>query len=519
MAGSEYGNNHGNNHGNREPVQYNIKMVDHLDSREILEALRDPGVQPAEDIVRQAGRRGIWKRSWEKLAMLEGRPSPLEDGPSSINEGRPHTGQYDESHTRAMNFALDLSRKTSVEAQKDFLEIQQALHPERAPARWEDLKRRAPDAFGKDWDPAEMAARKESERPQFSTPEIIDTMGEDFARRTEDAREHRSLIQDFQSMRPDDWQKKLTALAQVEQDTLDAGRHLAYQALMDQDPQALDRARETMANAISSFRVNLETGVLDDSIINFIPEQHPVGKDHDQNAYERTAYVFQMAALLEHRTGFPDQEAREFLAEATVARDLSAIRYGCRFGLDQSQNPELQEAIHDISDKIFQHDLGRLRSGLTETMAEGDLQQTAQQYGLIQQAADQLQAVASASQQDPEKLGWNLKEATGQKSEELTELLTQMFRNGSQEVYQYLHDTVMALPEHQDGLQKIMTERAEFHIMQAAISFRESPGNPQQAGEPEHVKDGYQHFRRGVMLGELSQPGRVEACLAYAQDE
>ena len=79
-----------------------------------------------------------------------------------------------------MNFALDLSMKASGEAQKDFLEIQQALHP-KGHARWEDLKRRAPDAFGKDWDPAEMAARKESERPQFSMSEIIDTMGEDFA--------------------------------------------------------------------------------------------------------------------------------------------------------------------------------------------------------------------------------------------------------------------------------------------------------------------------------------------------
>ena len=179
MAGSGYGNSY----RDREPVQYSVKMAEHLDSREILEAYRDPHVQPAEDVGRQGGRRDIWNRSWEKLA-LEGRPGPLEHGPSSINEGRLYTGQYGESHTRAMNFALDLSMKASVEAQKDFLEIQQALHPERALARWEDLKRRAPDAFGKDWDPAEMAARKESARPQFSMSEIIDTMGEDFARRT-----------------------------------------------------------------------------------------------------------------------------------------------------------------------------------------------------------------------------------------------------------------------------------------------------------------------------------------------
>ena len=181
MAGSEYGNNY----RGREPVQYSVEMVEHLDSREILEAYRDPYVQPAEDVGYQGGRRDIWNRSWEKLA-LEGRPGHLEHGPSSINEDRLYTGQYGESHPRAMNFALDLSMKASVEAQKDFLEIQQALHPERALARWEDLKRRAPDAFGKDWDPAEMAARKESERPQFSMSEIIDTMGEDFARRTQE---------------------------------------------------------------------------------------------------------------------------------------------------------------------------------------------------------------------------------------------------------------------------------------------------------------------------------------------
>ena len=181
MAGSEYGNNY----RGREPTQYSAKVVDHLDSREILEAYRDPDVQPAEDVGCQGGRRDIWNRSWEKLA-LEGRPGHLEHGPSSINEGRLYTGQYGESHRRAMNFALDLSMKASVEAQKDFLEIQQALHPERALARWEDLKRRAPDAFGKDWDPAEMAARKESARPQFSMSEIIDTMGEDFARRTQE---------------------------------------------------------------------------------------------------------------------------------------------------------------------------------------------------------------------------------------------------------------------------------------------------------------------------------------------
>ena len=173
MAGSEYGNNY----RDREPVQYSVGMVEHLDSREILEAYRDPDVQPAEDVGCQGGRRDIWNRSWEKLA-LEGRPGHLEHGPSSINEDRLYTGQYGESHPRAMDFALDLSMKASVEAQKDFLEIQQALHPERALARWEDLKRRAPDAFGKDWDPAEMAARKESARPQFSMSEIIDTMGE-----------------------------------------------------------------------------------------------------------------------------------------------------------------------------------------------------------------------------------------------------------------------------------------------------------------------------------------------------
>ncbi len=181
MAGSEYGKNY----RGREPVQYSVGMVEHLDSREILEVYRDPYVQPAADVGYQGGRRDIWNRSWEKLA-LEGRPGHLEHGPSSINEGRLYTGQYGESHPRAMNFALDLSMKASVEAQKDFLEIQQALHPERALARWEDLKRRAPDAFGKDWDPAEMAARKESERPQFSMSEIIDTMGEDFARRTQE---------------------------------------------------------------------------------------------------------------------------------------------------------------------------------------------------------------------------------------------------------------------------------------------------------------------------------------------
>ena len=159
MAGSEYGNNY----RDREPTQYSAKIVDHLDSREILEAYRDPDVQPAEDVGRQGGWRDIWERTWEKLA-LEGRPGHLEHGPSSINEGRLYTGQYGESHPRAMNFALDLSMKALVEAQKDFLETQQALHPERALARWEDLKRRAPDAFGKDWDPAGMAARKESIR-------------------------------------------------------------------------------------------------------------------------------------------------------------------------------------------------------------------------------------------------------------------------------------------------------------------------------------------------------------------
>jgi hypothetical protein len=100
MAGSEYGNNY----RGREPVQYSVEMVEHLDSREILEAYRDPDVQPAEDVGRQGGRRDIWNRSWEKLA-LEGRPGHLEHGPSSINEGRLYTGQYGESHPRAMNYA------------------------------------------------------------------------------------------------------------------------------------------------------------------------------------------------------------------------------------------------------------------------------------------------------------------------------------------------------------------------------------------------------------------------------
>ena len=71
MAGSGYGNSY----RDREPVQYSVKMAEHLDSREILEAYRDPHVQPAEDVGRQGGRRDIWNRSWEKLA-LEGPARP-----------------------------------------------------------------------------------------------------------------------------------------------------------------------------------------------------------------------------------------------------------------------------------------------------------------------------------------------------------------------------------------------------------------------------------------------------------
>ena len=63
MAGSEYGNSY----LGREPVQYSVKMAEHLDSREILEAYRDPDVQPAEDVGRQGGRRTSGSgpgRSW-----------------------------------------------------------------------------------------------------------------------------------------------------------------------------------------------------------------------------------------------------------------------------------------------------------------------------------------------------------------------------------------------------------------------------------------------------------------------
>ena len=75
MAGSEYGNSY----PGREPVQYSVKMAEHLDSREILEAYRDPYVQPAEDVGYQGGRR--------TSGIEAGRSCPWRAGPAHWSMG------------------------------------------------------------------------------------------------------------------------------------------------------------------------------------------------------------------------------------------------------------------------------------------------------------------------------------------------------------------------------------------------------------------------------------------------
>ena len=75
MAGSGYGNSY----RDREPVQYSVKMAEHLDSREILEAYRDPYVQPAED----SGTRA----DGETSGIGAGRSWPWRAGPATWSTG------------------------------------------------------------------------------------------------------------------------------------------------------------------------------------------------------------------------------------------------------------------------------------------------------------------------------------------------------------------------------------------------------------------------------------------------
>ena len=313
---SEYGRNY-----DEPELRYNPEQLRHTSSRQILEAFRDPEEQPgtpAERVVDQ--RNANWKNGWSDQIPADEKEL----------EGLA-AGDWEPRELRAMRFATDLSVEAEAnlgEFRREFLQMRWQDMPGGNGPETRDERKWMQDAIsehhtrhpGSSWEPGAGAGGPEQES--------------------------RKLLEDIKDEFPDYWQEAYQSVQEVAGDGLELGKHLAYIAIIQNDPRGLDKARKVTDDSMNSFRMDLETRIDDDSIIRFRGPESPNEMEPEHTAWGRMGYLEYMEKLA---GGGP--EASSFMRGVIAERDIREdFREDPRTPFGDAQKPAHQH------DDRFQHE-------------------------------------------------------------------------------------------------------------------------------------------------------------------
>ena len=160
-----------------------------------------------------------------------------------------------------------------------------------------------------------------------------------------------------------DWYRRAGELGNIAQDTLEMGQHLALIAILAEDPQALDQAVRTSADAAQWFTDQVRE--LDPGQDRPRPPTWDPTGEPETMAEERLEYVRRITD--EHQ---PRNEARKAVGSAVIARDLRQVDLLNRDPLWNMERSFARSALRNLNDEVCRYDLTGARKRARQALVQ-----------------------------------------------------------------------------------------------------------------------------------------------------
>ena len=234
---------------------------------------------------------------------------------------------------------------------------------------------------------------------------------------TDLARQHmlatRGISSDYNHERhPDDWITGLEALELANRNCLELGQHLTYLGILNDDENMLATGRRIMGQSENNLTRWLDDDAAGAPIQETLAPENAdwpaVGAELATLAEQRIHYV---EKLVELAGVDPDNErqvaeARQFLAEAVVATDLSEayhqnISYLHEVGAKEGSIPSLMRSISDHTFRDNRSGIGQMMAKMLDSKHQ---EQTEHAYRVLHNMQEQMVAIAYAYDQTGDRL-------------------------------------------------------------------------------------------------------------------
>ena len=273
-------------------------------------------------------------------------------------------------------------------------------------------------------------------------------------------------LHDFIQAHPQDWPQRLDTLTEQANDQLDLGKHLAYRAITQENPETLQRARNILDGAAQNFGYAVADPVIAEEELNaFRPpgEQWNGPRSDPQAAAQSTmAYVTRMAGQNNWGDGYPQDEAARSLTKRTAHRETGNIMNETLSIIRVSGESENNSALQDLCQTAF----AEAQPGLQVSLETRDQDLVTQSYREMGQLQEKLAALAH----NPQPAG---EFPAGQ--------------NVNNELLQFIRESLEQLPPEREGLQAIAARESHRLLRDAEARADNILENDTPASQLQHT--------------------------------